>query len=260
MSGRQIDRLLAIVRRLRDPDTGCPWDRVQTFASLAPYTLEEACEVVDVLERGDIPALRDELGDVLFQIVFLAQLAEETTTFDFEAVAAAISDKLVRRHPHVFGGADAGADINHNWERLKAGERQARGQGAVLSDVPLSLPALSRAAKLGKRTARVGFDWPDAAGARDKVHEELQEFDAAVQTGDETQMREEMGDLLLAMTSWARHLRLDPETCLRQANAKFETRFAHMEALALQRGVALEQLDAAGWDTLWNLAKAARTP
>ncbi|HEV7633093.1 MAG TPA: nucleoside triphosphate pyrophosphohydrolase [Steroidobacteraceae bacterium] len=260
MSERQIDRLLAIMRRLRDPATGCPWDRVQTFASLAPYTLEEACEVVDVLERGDVASLRDELGDLLFQIVFLAQLAEETAGFDFEAVAGAISDKLVRRHPHVFAGGDAGGDLNHNWEALKADERQARGLGAVLSDVPLSLPALSRAAKLGRRAARVGFDWPDAAGARDKVHEELQEFDAAVHSGDEAQMREEMGDLLLAMTSWARHLRLDPEASLRQANAKFEMRFARMEALAGERGVALKQLDPAGWDELWNLAKAAKTP
>ncbi|MEP7312390.1 MAG: MazG nucleotide pyrophosphohydrolase domain-containing protein, partial [Pseudomonadota bacterium] len=146
------------------------------------------------------------------------------------------------------------------WERLKADERSARGQGDVLSDVPLSLPALSRAAKLGKRAARVGFDWPDASGARDKVHEELREFDAAVQTGDEAQMREEMGDLLLAMTSWARHLRLDPETCLRQANAKFETRFAHMEAQARSRGLEIGQLDAAGWDALWTAAKAPRKP
>lgn len=264
MSERQIDRLLAIVRRLRDPATGCPWDREQNFATLAPYTLEEACEVVDVLERGDIGSLRDELGDLLFQIVFLAHLAEESAGFDFEAVAAAISDKLVRRHPHVFAdvqaAGDGGADLAHRWETLKAGERQARGQGAVLSDVPLSLPALSRAAKLGRRAARVGFDWPDAAGARDKVYEELQEFDAALHSGDEVQMREEMGDLLLAMTSWARHLRLDPETCLRQANAKFEARFARMEMLASERGVELTQLDAAGWDALWNLAKATTRP
>ncbi len=260
MSERQIDRLLAIMRRLRDPADGCPWDRAQTFASLAPYTLEEACEVVDVLERGDVGALRAELGDLLFQIVFLAQLAEETAGFDFDAVAGAISDKLVRRHPHVFAGAVAGTDLNQYWETLQAEERQARGQGAVLSDVTLSLPALSRAAKLGRRAARVGFDWPDETGARDKVHEELREFDAAVLSGDEAQMREEMGDLLLAMTSWARHLQLDPESSLRQANAKFEARFARMEALARERGVALAQLDAAAWDALWNLAKASTAP
>lgn len=255
MSERQIDRLLAIMRRLRDPQTGCPWDRVQTFASLAPYTLEEACEVVDVLERGNFGALRDELGDLLFQVVFLSRLAEETQGFDFEAVAAAISDKLERRHPHVFAGASAGADHAASWETLKAAERRAGGMAGVLSDVPLRLPALSRAAKLGRRAAVVGFDWQDAAGARDKVHEELREFDAAAASGDSAAMREEMGDLLLAVTSWARHLRLDPETCLRLANAKFERRFARMEELAAQRGQALESLDPAGWDALWNLAK-----
>ena len=180
MSERPIDALLRIMRVLRDPETGCAWDRAQTFASLAPYTLEEACEVVDVLERGDRRALRGELGDLLFQVVFLSQLAEEAGDFDFDGVAAGIGEKLIRRHPHLFGEQAGSAAAAGSWERIKAEERQARGEHGVLADVPRSLPALSRATKLGKRAGSVGFDWPDAAGAREKVSEEIKTYLPAI--------------------------------------------------------------------------------
>ena len=257
MSERPIDTLLQIMRRLRDPERGCPWDRAQSYASLAPYTLEEACEVVDVLERGDRSALRDELGDLLFQVVFLSELAREEGVVDFEGVAAAIGEKLVRRHPQVFGDAPRVEDAGHAWEAIKAGERAGRGEHGVLDDVPRSLPALSRAAKLGKRAGRVGFDWPDARGAREKVGEEIRELELAVAAGDSAAMQEELGDLLLAVTSWSRHLKLDPEASLRRANAKFEARFAAMEALARRRGLVLAELSAAAWEGLWEEAKAA---
>ncbi len=256
MTELPIQRLLAIMARLRDPATGCPWDLAQSFESLAPFTLEEASEVVDVLERGDRAALREELGDLLFQVVFLSQLAQEEGDFDFQSVATAISDKLVRRHPHVFNAQPLGEDLSRNWEALKQQERSERGQTGVLADVPLSLPALSRAAKLGRRAGRVGFDWPDAVGARSKVQEEFSELDVAIAQGDEAAMSEELGDLLLAVTSWSRHLRLDPETCLRKANAKFEGRFRVMERLAAARGLDLAALTPAAWEALWQAAKA----
>jgi MazG family protein len=256
MSERPIDALLRIMRVLRDPRTGCAWDRAQTFASLAPYTLEEACEVVDVLERGDRRALRGELGDLLFQVVFLCQLAEEAGDFDFDGVAAGIGEKLIRRHPHLFGEQAGSAAAAGSWERIKAEERQARGEHGVLADVPRSLPALSRATKLGKRAGSVGFDWPDASGAREKVSEEIRELEQAAAAGDESAMAEELGDLLLAVSSWSRHLKLDPETCLRRANAKFEARFAAMEALAARRDLKPAELSAQAWDALWREAKA----
>jgi ATP diphosphatase len=248
-----IERLLLIMSQLRDPQAGCPWDLAQSFQSLAPYTLEEACEVVDVLERDDRGALRDELGDLLFQIVFLSRLAEEAGDFAFQDVATAISDKLVRRHPHVFGASGEGP---RDWEAIKAAERRKRGETGLLADVPRSLPALSRAAKLGRRAATVGFDWNDATGARDKVHEEIRELDTAVAAGDTSAMEEELGDLLLAISSWARHLKLDPETSLRRASAKFERRFAAMETLAQGRGLALAGLTPDAWDRLWRESKS----
>ncbi len=255
MSEQPIEQLLQIMRRLRDPQHGCPWDLQQSFTSLAPYTLEEACEVVDTLERGDLAGLRDELGDLLFQVVFLAQLASEQGQFNFADVAAGISDKLVRRHPHVFGEQTQDGDINARWEALKAGERQQRGQTGVLADVPQSLPALSRAAKLGRRAARVGFDWSDAAGARAKVFEEIAELDAAVSANDADNMAEELGDLLMAVSSWSRQLQLDPEACLRRSNRKLERRFAAMEQSAAAQGLALESLSPQAWEALWQQAK-----
>jgi ATP diphosphatase len=247
-----LRRLLEVMRRLRDPAAGCPWDLAQDGRSLARYALEEAHELVAALEAGAPESVRDELGDLLFQVVFHAQLAVERGEYDFDAVAAGIAEKLTRRHPHVFGEGSAGGAAQ--WEQIKAKERGERGAHGVLDDVPLSLPALMRATKLGKRAASVGFDWPDAVGARAKVVEELAEVDAAI-TESAARVAEEVGDLLLAVTSLARHLHVDPETALRQANQRFESRFRSMEAAAAQRGVSLEQLDPAQWDCLWEQVK-----
>lgn len=248
-----LARLLTVMRRLRDPAAGCPWDLAQDSRSLARYTLEEAYEVVAAIESGSDAALRDELGDLLFQVVFHAQLASERGLYHFDDVAAAIADKLERRHPHVFAGASAPAA--GQWEAIKATERAARGAGGVLDDVPAALPALTRAVKLGKRAAGVGFDWADADGARAKVLEELAEVEAARRGEGASSVEDEIGDLLLAVTSLARHLRVDPETALRRASGRFEQRFRAMEVLAARRGVTLGDLDAAGLDALWNEAK-----
>jgi ATP diphosphatase len=245
-------RLLAVMRALRNPEGGCPWDLAQDSRSLARFTLEEAYELVAALESGADAAIRDELGDLLFQVVFHAQLAEERGLYDFDAVAAGIAEKLTRRHPHVF--APDGRDVGH-WEEIKAGERAARGAGGVLDEVPVALPALTRAVKLGKRAATVGFDWPDAAGARAKLLEELAEVEAAARGEGESSVEDEMGDLLLAATSLSRHLGVDPETALRRANLRFEARFRAMESLAAARGQSLAGLDAAGLDALWNDVK-----
>ena len=255
-----LSRLLEVMRRLRDPAQGCPWDREQDFESIAPYTIEEAYEVAEAIARGEPRALEAELGDLLFQVVFHAQMGAERQWFDFASVADSITNKLTARHPHVFADAriDSAAEQNRAWEEHKARERAARDpRGASeRADVPLALPALSRAAKLGKRAARVGFDWPDAAGVREKIDEELGEI-AAVADGDLAHRAEEFGDLLFAVANWARHLKVDAEESLRLANAKFERRFQHMEALARARGLELVRLDAAGWDALWNEVKAA---
>jgi MazG family protein len=259
--------------RLRNPDGGCPWDLEQTFATIAPYTIEEAYEVADAIESGDPAHLRDELGDLLFQVVFHARMAEERGWFDFDAVAGAIHDKLVRRHPHVFAGTQFATDAHRsaNWEDQKAQEREAvakrRGadSASVLGDVPRALPALTRAAKLGKRASRVGFDWADVAGIREKLNEELAELDAEVGANEADAIAEELGDALFAMVNLGRKLKVDPEEALRAANAKFEKRFRHMESLARARGLALEALSAAQWEALWveskqALAAPARAP
>ena len=246
-------RLLEVMRRLRDPHTGCPWDLQQDARSLARYTLEEAYEVVAAIEQRDPGELRGELGDLLFQVVFLAQLASERGEYDFDAVAAGIADKLTHRHPHVFAGA--GPEAHQRWEGLKAEERRQRGVTVALGDVPLALPALTRAAKLGKRAATVGFDWPDADGPRLKILEELDEVQQARSGAGDSTVEDEIGDLLLAVTSLARHLSVDPETALRRANNRFAERFAAMERLATGRGQRLDGLDAAQLDSLWNEAK-----
>jgi MazG family protein len=248
-----LRRLLEVMRRLRDPQSGCPWDLAQDSASLARYTLEEAYEVVAAIESGSAQSLREELGDLLFQVVFHAQLASERGLYDFDGVAAAIADKLTRRHPHVFEG-DATRDASH-WEVFKAEERAARGATGLLDDVPVALPALTRAVKLGKRAATVGFDWPDAGGARAKLLEELAEVDAAARGEGSSSLEDELGDLLLAASSLARHHGVDPETALRRASGRFEARFRAMEALASARGLTLGGLDAGGLDALWNEVK-----
>lgn len=257
---RGIDALLAVMRRLRDPVDGCPWDREQTYATIIPHTIEEAFEVADAVERADMAALRDELGDLLFQVVFLSRLAEEQAAFDFDAVAAAIAAKLTRRHPHVFGTdrqVDASAQAQ-TWEHLKAAERAARGEAGALAGVARGLPALTRAQKIGRRAGRVGFDWPGAAGVRDKLSEELAEVDAAVDA-DPTSADtfEELGDLLFVIANWARHLGHDPEAALRAATAKFERRFAFIEATAQAGAAPLASLSAERWEALWQAAKRA---
>ena len=256
-------RLLDIMRRLRDPASGCPWDRQQDFASIAPYTIEEAYEVAEAIARGEPRPLEAELGDLLFQVVFHAQMGAERQWFDFASVADTIANKLTERHPHVFADAriDSAAEQNRAWEEHKARERAARKEGSSeLSDVPLALPALSRAAKLGKRAGRVGFDWPDAQGVRDKIEEELREIEEipAGASGELAARRmEELGDLLFAAANWARHLDVDAEEALRLANSKFERRFRAMEDLAAKRQLVLKTLTPAAWDGLWEEVKAA---
>jgi len=245
--GSPIDRLLAIMARLRDPATGCEWDSVQTFATIAPYTIEEAYEVDDAIRRGDLADLKDELGDLLLQVVFHARMAEEAGAFDFADVATAISEKMERRHPHLFGSADEGG--HHLWEQIKAEERGAKGHASALDGIALALPALLRAEKIQKRAARTGFDWPDPSGARAKIDEELAEVEAA----SPDQRAEEIGDLLFATVNWARKLGVDPETALHAANAKFERRFRAMEDVA---GDAFGSLDLVAQEELWQRVKA----
>jgi MazG family protein len=274
MTARLLD-LLAIMERLRGVD-GCPWDRVQTFASIAPYTVEESYEVADAIERGDMAHLKDELGDLLFQVVFHARIAEEGGHFDFDAVAAAICDKLVRRHPHVFGdgpasgseGAVTAAIQSAAWEEIKARERAAAATSA-LDGVPLALPALMRAFKLSRRAARVGFDFERPQETADKVAEELAEVreaadlaaadsDRGIDTGATLRkVFEEVGDLLFAAANLARKLDVDAEAALRAANVKFERRFRGMERLAAQRGEDFESLSLAAQEALWQEVKRA---
>ena len=217
-----IERLVEIMARLRDPVDGCEWDRAQTWSTIAPYTIEEAYEVADAIARNDPEDLKDELGDLLLQVVFHSRIAEEASAFALGDVIAAISDKMERRHPHIFGDAA----VSPGWETIKAGERSAKPDGSALAGVAAGLPALSRADKLQKRAARVGFDWPDAEGPLAKV---IEEIDEVRQAGADT-VEEEIGDLLFAVTNWARHLGIDPEAALRAGNAKFERRFRAIEA------------------------------
>ena len=245
-----IEQLRAIMAKLRDPESGCPWDVAQTFASIAPYTIEEAYEVADACARDDLSALKGELGDLLLQVVFHARMAEEVGAFDFDDVAAAIVDKMVRRHPHVFGDGVAREDGHRHWEAIKAAERAEAGDGSALAGVALALPALMRAEKLQKRAARTGFDWPDAAGPRAKILEELGEVDGVTSDGER---EEEIGDLLFAVVNFARHLSIDPEVALRKANDKFEVRFRLIETAP---DFATLDLDAK--EALWAEAKAAQ--
>jgi ATP diphosphatase len=251
-----MQELIDLMARLRDPDGGCPWDLEQSHTSIAPYALEEAYEVVDAIERADPAALKEELGDLLLQVVFHAQLARERGVFDLEAVIRGICDKLVRRHPHVFGDVRvAGAsEQSRLWEDQKLREKEARDAGSVLDDVPLALPALPRSQKLGKRAAQLGFDWPNASGAREKVGEEIAELDAAVESGEPAAVAAELGDVLFAVTNYARHLGADAEAALRGANRRFERRFRHVEARRAAQGAraTLEELE-----RFWVEAKVA---
>lgn len=250
----QIDRLLRIMARLRNPVTGCEWDREQNFATIAPYTIEEAYEVADAIARDDMDGLRDELGDLLLQVVFHARMAEEAGYFDFTDVARAISDKLEARHPHVFGDIDgSGEHQSERWERLKETERAAKGATGALDGVALSLPALMRAEKLQKRAARAGFDWPDVEGPAEKLREEMAEFAAA----SASEKAEEAGDLLFAAVNLVRAHGIAPEDALRAANAKFERRFRAMEVLACQSGQDFTALTLDEQEALWQAVKAS---
>jgi MazG family protein len=256
-SARAVEKLLAIMARLRGPD-GCPWDREQTLRTLRPYVLEETYEVLEAIESGDPREHCEELGDLLLQIVFQARLAEEAGQFGFAEVAEAISDKLVRRHPHVFGDAQVkdAEGVMKQWVALKREEKAARGGGkSVLEGVPRELPALARAERLTEKASRIGFDWPDAQGARDKVGEELGELDEAIRSGDRGRIEDELGDLLFAVANLARKLALPPEEALRNAVGRFVSRFEHVERELERRGIPHGQATLALMDDLWNEAK-----
>jgi ATP diphosphatase len=253
-----IDTLLSIMARLRDREDGCPWDREQDFSTIAPYTIEEAYEVADAIERGDMAALKDELGDLLFQVVFHARMAEEAELFGFDDVTKAISDKMIRRHPHVFGDAEmrSAAAQTEAWEVHKAAERAASGNhSSVLDGVALAYPALLRAGKVSRRAARIGFDWPDARSVIAKIDEEVAEIEAEMRSGaTHDRLEDEIGDLLFATANLARKLDVEPETALRRATAKFERRFRRVETLAAERGTG-DDLDAL--EALWQEVKRA---
>ncbi|UVE16621.1 nucleoside triphosphate pyrophosphohydrolase [Pseudomonas sp. LS44] len=265
----QLNDLLHLMARLRDPQHGCPWDLKQSYATIVPYTIEEAYEVADAIERNDFEHLPGELGDLLFQVVYYSQLAGEEGRFGFAEVVDGITRKLIRRHPHVFVDGDLygtpdvarlkEAAVKQRWEELKAEERAAKApvpeQLSLLDDVPAALPALSRAVKLQKRAAQVGFDWPEALPVLDKLHEELGEVLEAMSSNDPQAIAEEVGDLLFAATNLARHLKVDPETALRAANSKFERRFRFIEQVLRERGVRPETCSLEELDGLWSDAK-----
>jgi nucleoside triphosphate diphosphatase len=267
---KDIRRLIDIMAALRDPISGCPWDVQQTFASIAPFTVEEAYEVADAIERGATEDLREELGDLLLQVVFHARMAEEAGLFDFGGVVEAITAKLVRRHPHVFG--DAGAlssdDVKALWGRIKAEEKHARrtseakngrhgaAKSGALDGVPLALPALSRAMKLQEKAGKVGFDWNDVRAVMEKIKEEIVEVEAEIAEGSTQALSNEVGDMLFAAVNLARHLKVDPEAALRQANAKFERRFAHIENRLAESGRTPEKASLDEMERLWAEAKA----
>jgi ATP diphosphatase len=253
-----MPRLLEIMRRLRDPDTGCPWDIEQDFATIAPYTIEEAYEVADAIARADWPELEGELGDLLLQTVYHAQIGAEAGHFTFESVVRNIADKMVARHPHVFGddSRDKSADQQvADWERIKAAERAGKAQKGVLDGVALGLPALMRAVKLQKRAARVGFDWPDTSHVLDKIIEEAGELVAARDTLTQAEIADEMGDLLFVLANLARHLDVDPEAALRGTNDKFTRRFEGIEAALAAQGKTPADSDLAEMDALWDAQK-----
>lgn len=257
---KHIERLLGIMQRLRDPQTGCPWDNAQTFSTIAPYTLEETYEVLDAIAREDLDDLRGELGDLLFQVVFYAQMAQEQGRFDFNDVCQAISDKLERRHPHIFGDeatlTDSGAALAR-WEHTKSQERAQKAQFSALDDIPQAMPALMRAHKIQKRVAAVGFDWDTLGPVVDKVHEELDEVmhEAQQATVDSTKLEEEMGDLLFATVNLSRHLGVKAEMALAKANIKFERRFREVERLIAAQGLAMEQASLEQMEAAWQQVK-----
>jgi ATP diphosphatase len=264
MKKNALETLLAIMSRLRDPEYGCPWDMRQDFQSIVPYTIEETYELVDAIDERDFEQIREELGDVLFQVVFYAQLASEQNLFDFQDVLAGISAKLFRRHPHVFGDEEATfrsqslseTEVKENWEDFKQAERETKKRSGVLDDVPRALPSLSRAQKLQKRAARIGFDWPDADGVWAKVEEELTELREAVSSDSQADIEAELGDVLISVVNLARHLGVDAETAVRGANSRFESRFRLMEQAALEVGAELQDETLEQLEIRWQSAKA----
>lgn len=256
---RSIDALLTIMASLRDPDGGCPWDLEQNFRTISPYTLEEAYEVADAIERGDLNDLKEELGDLLLQVVFHAQMAEEQGSFAFDDVVEGISSKMVRRHPHVFadGISDTPDGVAATWDEIKQAEKDAKGKkpSGLLDDVPVVLPALTQAVKLQKRAAKVGFDWPSAAPVLDKIEEEISELRVEVAAEDQDKTEEEFGDLLFVLSNYARHLQVDPDAALRRANQKFRNRFSMMEQSAGARNIGLADLSLGQLEELWVEAK-----
>lgn len=252
-----IEKLLEIMARLREPDTGCPWDLEQDFSTIAPHTIEEAYEVADAIEREDWPDLQGELGDLLFQVVFYTQLGKEQGLFDFDEVAGGMAEKLVRRHPHVFGNAEErdARGVRGRWEDIKAEERAGHDDQSALAAIAKALPALKRAQKLGKRAARVGFDWPDRQGVREKIDEELREVEQAAGARDRAAIEEEVGDLLFAIVNLARHLDVDAEQALARANRKFERRFRALEASIGADGLDIRDLDLDSLEQRWLDAK-----
>jgi len=252
-----IKKLLEVMRKLRDPESGCPWDVEQTFATIVPYTIEEAYEVADAIAREDVHDLKGELGDLLLQVVFHAQMASEAGYFDFEDVASGICEKMIRRHPHVFG-SDAersNGKVDGSWEEIKELERAATEDTSALAGVAKALPALKRAQKLGKRAGRVGFDWPDRRGVNAKIHEELDELEQAVGIRDANSIEEEFGDLVFAVVNLARHLDIDPEKALTGANSKFERRFRDMEIAIGEKGSGIKDFSLESLDREWRAAK-----
>lgn len=258
-ASRDIAELLAITAALRDPESGCPWDLKQTYASIAPYTLEEAHEVAEAAERGDLEHLREELGDLLLQVVFFAQMAAEEKHFDFGDVVTGITSKLIRRHPHIFGDKTATSpdDVKKIWDQVKASEKPA--SAALLQDVPLNLPALSRALKLQQKAGTVGFDWNDPKAVLAKIREELDEFEVELTQGDRMTEKDELGDLLFAISNLARHRKIDPEQALRDANAKFTRRFGVIRSELKAQGRVLEKTSLSEMEALWQKAKTAET-
>ncbi len=256
---RSIDALLKIMASLRDPDGGCPWDLQQNFRTIAPYTLEEAYEVADAIERGHLDDLKEELGDLLLQVVFHAQMAQEQGSFAFDDVVEGISSKMVRRHPHVFadGTSDTPEGVATTWDEIKQAEKDAKGKkpSGLLDDVPVVLPSLSQAVKLQKRAAKVGFDWPNARPVLDKIEEEIAELHVEIAAEDGDKIEEEFGDLLFVLANYARHLKIDPDAALRRANQKFRSRFSSMENSADSQGVSLADLSLEQLEDLWVQAK-----
>jgi len=272
MSNFTIADLKTLMARLREPVYGCPWDQAQSYQTIAPSTLEEAYEVVDAIEQGSAQQLKEELGDLLFQVIFYSQLGVEEGEFDFDGIVSDLVAKLIRRHPHVFpdgtlasrinpstlGSEDREAMIKSSWETIKKEEREQKGQMGLLDDVPAAFPALPRAAKLQKRTSRIGFDWPNTAGVYDKLNEEIAELKAAEQNKDADNIEEELGDLLFTVVNLSRHLKVDPESALRRANQKFEARFKVIEQIAAANKTALDghkKIPADELEKWWSEAK-----